>query len=311
MSFQGRESLLILKYKFCTDAFIVSEETTTSTGINGAIRTCDPSLRYTSPEFTVERQPGYPEIPESHWKLSLYVCRENATVDYELENTDFSESPHGVFVQYLLSSSSTPFTIRLPPAGAQPAEYLNTDSEWPFLSDMVQTDLTRKIGGSSKRLQSGRMVYLTMAFQIHRDSATPKSLLDAGKLTDCTLLSSDGRTFPAHRAILAAASPVFLELFDKEQEHPPSCYLIDLSADLLEALVQYLYDRMPMRLAGRLVEFWMVAELFEMPALQCACQEMMLADVKKDNAMEYFDFAREHGLGELQRQAAECIGSNL
>ncbi|XP_055330432.1 speckle-type POZ protein-like [Paramacrobiotus metropolitanus] len=164
--------------------------------------------------------------------------------------------------------------------------------------------------GAWNSVRPGRTVYLTLAFEINRGPTDLTPILDAGQFTDCTLISSDGRTFSAHRAILAAVSPIFMELFEKQGDHPPSHFLIDLTGELLETLLQYVYDRMPMKLAGRLEEFWAVAEQFEMTALQCACEDMMMADVGRENAMKYFDFARERGLEHLQRKAATCIASD-
>ncbi|XP_055330407.1 TD and POZ domain-containing protein 4-like [Paramacrobiotus metropolitanus] len=310
MSLQGRKSQFLLQYKLATDTFVMTEEFVDNG--NGTKSTYVKTRRFTSPEFKVEAQPDYPEIPTSRWTLALEVDQQKHTVKSTLTNVDFTASPHGVLVQYSVSSSATAYTIWLPPAGAEPAEYLHVDSAWPFVGELLCDANTSgdRYYGAHQTHRPNRTVYLTLAFQINRGPTDLMPILDAGQFTDCTLISSDGRTFSAHRAILAAVSPIFMELFEKQGDHPPSHFLIDLTGELLETLLQYVYDRMPMKLAGRLEEFWAVAEQFEMTALQCACEDMMMADVGRENAMKYFDFARERGLEHLQRKAATCIASD-
>ena len=61
-------------------------------------------------------------------------------------------------------------------------------------------------------------------------------------LTDCTLVV-DEREIRAHKAILAARSPVFAAMFehDCKEKQDSSVEITDMSGEVLEALLRYIY----------------------------------------------------------------------
>ncbi|XP_055334047.1 TD and POZ domain-containing protein 5-like [Paramacrobiotus metropolitanus] len=151
-----------------------------------------------------------------------------------------------------------------------------------------------------------------MTYHIKRQPVELLTLLDGGLLTDCLLIANDGRRFPAHRAILAAQSPLFLDMFQNHTDRNRTngeYVLMDLRGEVLEKLVHFAYSRQPFTAElGEMREMWCVADKYGMAALRSVCQEMMMTDVKKDTALAYFDFARLHGMKELLKKAAVCMG---
>lgn len=68
-----------------------------------------------------------------------------------------------------------------------------------------------------------------------------KQLYDEKLFADMSITSSDGVTFKAHKAVLAARSPVLCEML-KSGEVANGCIVInDVSSDVLKQLLKFLY----------------------------------------------------------------------
>ncbi|XP_055352977.1 uncharacterized protein LOC129598913 [Paramacrobiotus metropolitanus] len=160
----------------------------------------------------------------------------------------------------------------------------------------------------------GRLIHFIVSYRITHRRSDLKNLLDTGVLTDCTLISSEGNQFPAHRAILAAQSPVFAAMFqhDTSEKATGICKIIDFEANILQLLIHFAYTRELSAGDGgqQIIKLWYAADKYDMSDLRHACEDALVASVKNENAFEYFVFARERGLQVLQRKAGICIGNN-
>ena len=66
-------------------------------------------------------------------------------------------------------------------------------------------------------------------------------LRNAKELSDVTLACEDGTQVETHKVILASSSPFFMEIFKKNKHPHPLIYMRGIKADLLVAMVDFLY----------------------------------------------------------------------
>ena len=67
------------------------------------------------------------------------------------------------------------------------------------------------------------------------------SLREDKHFTDVTLASEDGQQFEAHKVILAASSPFFQKLLERNKHPHPLVYMRGLNSEDLLAIVDFLY----------------------------------------------------------------------
>ena len=77
-------------------------------------------------------------------------------------------------------------------------------------------------------------------FQINVNSAFGR-LRNDQDLCDVTLVCEDGKQLEAHKVVLAASSPFFLELLKRNKHPHPLVFMRGVKADDLSSLVDFLY----------------------------------------------------------------------
>ena len=77
-------------------------------------------------------------------------------------------------------------------------------------------------------------------FQINVNSAFGK-LRNDQDLSDVTLVCEDGKQLEAHKVVLAASSPFFLELLQRNKHQHPLVFMRGVKSDNLSSLVDFLY----------------------------------------------------------------------
>ncbi|KAM7271058.1 hypothetical protein ACFE04_030272 [Oxalis oulophora] len=116
-------------------------------------------------------------------------------------------------------------------------------------------------------------------------------------LTDIQLLpGSNGPPIPAHRAILAARSEIFKNMFDSDSCKAPAndtITLLELNHEELIALLEFLYSG---NLATDILEkhvysLAMAAHKYEIPYLEKFCERHMLASLSSSNALEILEIS--------------------
>lgn len=68
-------------------------------------------------------------------------------------------------------------------------------------------------------------------------------LLDTGLMSDVLLILADGKSFKAHKSILAARSPVFGAMFEHEMEERKNgkVQILDVESDVFKEMLQFIY----------------------------------------------------------------------
>ena len=60
-------------------------------------------------------------------------------------------------------------------------------------------------------------------------------------MTDVTLACEDGKQMEAHKVVLAATSPFFLDLLKKNKHPHPLIYMKGTKSDNLDAMIDFFY----------------------------------------------------------------------
>lgn len=131
-------------------------------------------------------------------------------------------------------------------------------------------------------------------------------MLTEGIHTDIVINASDG-SIGAHRAVLAARSPVFRSMFShnlKEKELS-TINISDMSIDACHAFLNYLYGVIKHEefLTHRLVLLH-AADKYDISDLKEACHESLLEDIDSKNVLERLQNA---SLYQLPKLKSSCL----
>ncbi|KVH99252.1 BTB/POZ-like protein [Cynara cardunculus var. scolymus] len=140
-----------------------------------------------------------------------------------------------------------------------------------------------------------------------KDSNSP-ALSSIGKMlsesihTDIVICASDGN-IGAHRAVLAARSPVFRSMFshDLKEKEMSAINISDMSLEACEAFLSYIYSNIRHEdfLIHRL-DLIRAADKYDVSDLKDACQESLLEDIDTKNVLERLQNAYLYRLPRLK-----------
>ena len=68
-----------------------------------------------------------------------------------------------------------------------------------------------------------------------------KELREDKDFTDVTLVCEDGKQVEAHKAILVASSPFFMDILKKNKHPHPLIYMRGLTSNILLSIIDFLY----------------------------------------------------------------------
>ncbi|XP_011863898.1 PREDICTED: protein roadkill-like [Vollenhovia emeryi] len=106
-------------------------------------------------------------------------------------------------------------------------------------------------------------------------------LFENQKFCDVTLTAC-GKEFQAHKAILAARSPVFLAMFEHDTEkNKKSCVdMTDLNPEVLKKMLQYIYTGKVENLDNLEGELLAVANKYGLESLKILCEKELFRNLK-------------------------------
>ena len=108
-------------------------------------------------------------------------------------------------------------------------------------------------------------------------------------------LKVEGRTFQAHKNILAAASPYFRVMFGsnfKEKNESVINLEDTIATDVLELILDAIYTSNLHLTTENVVEIAMAADFLEMKKILHLCEHFLCDHITVDTCAEYFKFAR-------------------
>ncbi|XP_060079210.1 kelch-like protein 28 [Ylistrum balloti] len=139
-----------------------------------------------------------------------------------------------------------------------------------------------------------------------------KVLYDDGLLTDVTL-SVDGHKLPAHRVVLAAASPYFKAMFtlDLNESRQDVVELFEVDFESVSQVVTYAYTGTLEICQENVQNLLAAASLFQIIPVQKACARFLETQLDNNNCVGIYCFAQAHSCLSLQVKAREHIEKNF
>lgn len=124
------------------------------------------------------------------------------------------------------------------------------------------------------------------------------NLKSASQYSDVTLVCEDKREVRAHQFILTACSSVFKEILANIQHPQPLIYLRGIHHEILESVLQFMYEGEANIYQDRMPEFLKIAKEFDVLGLNILPQELGLTSQKKETLKEETKGNRREGEGE-------------
>ncbi|KAK7795146.1 hypothetical protein U0070_027334 [Myodes glareolus] len=133
-------------------------------------------------------------------------------------------------------------------------------------------------------------------------------LWEKSSLTDCCLVV-DGQEFRAHKAILAARSPVFRAMFehDMEESRKNRIEIHDLEPEVFKAMMGFIYTGKEPDLHSMADAVLAAADMYGLERLKVMCERALCRDLSLDNAAHTLFLADLHSAVQLKTQAMDFI----
>ncbi|XP_049769514.1 ankyrin repeat domain-containing protein 65-like [Schistocerca cancellata] len=146
---------------------------------------------------------------------------------------------------------------------------------------------------------------MSAAAEVQRTAAVDLgALLDAGEGAVVTLVAGETR-LAAHRAVLAARSPVFRAMFQHDTLEA-SCgevRMADVEGPVMRQLLSYVYTLQAPQLTGTAPELLAAADRYGLSALKAACEQQVLAQLEVETAAAAAVLAVRHSCPSLTAAA--------
>ncbi|XP_035294235.1 speckle-type POZ protein-like isoform X1, partial [Cricetulus griseus] len=126
--------------------------------------------------------------------------------------------------------------------------------------------------------------------------------------TDCILVVA-GQDFGAHKAILAARSPVFRAMFenDMEESRKNRVEILDLEPQVFKAMMEFIYTGKAPDLHSMANAVLAAADKYGLERLKVLCEDALCRDLSVENAAHTLFLADLHGAGQLKTKALDFI----
>ncbi|XP_062520159.1 speckle-type POZ protein B-like [Corticium candelabrum] len=138
-------------------------------------------------------------------------------------------------------------------------------------------------------------------------------MLERQLLSD-VVLTVGTKEFPAHRATLAARSPVFCAMFDHEMEESRKgrVQITDVQSDVLQEMLRFIYtsEIAQEKLEKMATELLAAADKYQLDRLKVICEDVMRTNLSVENAADILVLADRHNGTQLKSLAIDFINSH-
>ncbi|CAK1546097.1 unnamed protein product [Leptosia nina] len=137
------------------------------------------------------------------------------------------------------------------------------------------------------------------------------ALFDSERFSDVTL-AVGGREFQAHKAILAARSPVFAAMFEHEMEERKRnrVDITDVDHEVLREMLRFIYtDRAP-NLDKMADDLLAAADKYALDRLKVMCEEALCLSLSVETAADTLILADLHSADQLKAQTIDFINTS-
>ena len=147
------------------------------------------------------------------------------------------------------------------------------------------------------------------------DSAAPETdgfgcILGDKEFSDVTFIAGD-KEIPAHKALLAAKSPVFAAMFkSRMKEEQTNRIEIPEKSSVFEELLRFIYAGKIEKQEVYTEDLFVAADKYGIDQLASLCEKKLARKLNASNALQLLVFADFHGAGHLKCEAIDFINSH-
>ncbi|KAF3853587.1 hypothetical protein F7725_014275 [Dissostichus mawsoni] len=133
-------------------------------------------------------------------------------------------------------------------------------------------------------------------------------LWENSRFTDCSLCVA-GQEFQAHKAILAARSPVFSAMFEHEMEESKKnrVEINDVEPEVFKEMMCFIYTDKAPNLDKMADDLLAAADKYALERLKVMCEDALCTSLSVENAAEILILADLHSADQLKTQAVDFI----
>ena len=118
--------------------------------------------------------------------------------------------------------------------------------------------------------------------------------------------------FFAHKAILAARSPVFAKMFEHEMQESLSSQveLSDIDPEIVKEMLVYIYTGQVPKIEEKVNDLLYVADKYQLDHLKSVCERHLTYSLQVDNAARIIQLAYMHNAPQLKKNALRFISKH-
>ncbi|KAM9472415.1 speckle-type POZ protein isoform 1-T2 [Salvelinus alpinus] len=133
-------------------------------------------------------------------------------------------------------------------------------------------------------------------------------LWEHSRFTDCSLCVA-GQEFQAHKAILAARSPVFSAMFEHEMEESKKnrVEINDVEPEVFKEMMCFIYTGKAPNLDKMADDLLAAADKYALERLKVMCEDALCTSLSVENTAEILILADLHSADQLKTQAVDFI----
>ncbi|KAI5644404.1 BTB/POZ domain-containing protein [Phthorimaea operculella] len=137
------------------------------------------------------------------------------------------------------------------------------------------------------------------------------ALFDNERFSDVTL-AVGGREFQAHKAILAARSPVFAAMFEHEMEERKRnrVDITDVDHEVLREMLRFIYTGRAPNLDKMADDLLAAADKYALERLKVMCEEALCVSLSVESAADTLILADLHSADQLKAQTIDFINTS-
>jgi len=134
------------------------------------------------------------------------------------------------------------------------------------------------------------------------------ALFESQRFSDVTLAVA-GTEFEAHKAVLAARSPVFAAMFEHEMEERKKnrVEITDVDVEVLREMLRFIYTGKSISLDKMADDLLAAADKYALERLKVMCEESLCTGLQIETASDVLILADLHSADQLKAQAIDFI----